>query len=256
MQDLPYRFTGAILPVLILPGDTYMKRLMIAAALLATSLPAMASNPKPLTLGEQFIVRAYAGQVEGLALSQVIKAKSLGIAVNDSTICVALAGAMAGEFVANNKAEGMKNTSEAPTPRLAMVAFNKPDSAEMAAKEFKNKEAVALVFGGQIDDLTNALNVKMLLASLAKEQYEGALFLHLTVFGKKWVEQAAKEDASIATWLAGKDNIYALGVNAKEKKGMVLKVGYPEGKQTVTGTAYTADLNNGFINLFNRRLAK
>ncbi len=233
-----------------------MKRLLVAAALLATTLPALANEPKPLTLGEQFIVRAYAGQLEGLALNNVVKAKTLGIAVNDSTICVALASAMAGEFVSHNKVDGMADKTENPERRLDVVAFNKPDSAAFAAQQFKNKDAIALVFGGQLSDEANAKEVKMLLADLAKENYKGALFLHLTVFGKKWVEMAATEDKAIGTWLAGKDNIFALAVNPKEKKGMVDQVSYKDGKQTVTGTVFTTDLNNGFLGLFTRRLLK
>lgn len=233
-----------------------MKRLLVAAALLATTLPALANEPKPLTLGEQFIVRAYAGQLEGLALNNVVKAKTLGIAVNDSTICVALAASMAGEFVSHNKADGLSDKTENPERRLDIVAFNKPDSAAFAAQQFKNKDAIALVFGGQLSDETNAKEVKMLLADLAKEDYKGALFLHLTVFGKKWVEMAAMEDKAIGTWLAGKDNIFALAVNPQEKKGMVNQVSYKDGKQTVTGAVFTTDLNNGFLSLFTRRLAK
>ncbi len=233
-----------------------MKRLLIAATLFATALPVFADEPKPLTLGEQFIVRAYAGQLEGLALNNVVKANTLGIAVNDSTICVALASAMAGEFVSHNKADGLADKNENPERRLDIVAFNKPDSAAFAAQQFKNKDAIALVFGGQLSSEENAKEVKMLLADLAKENYKGALFLHLTVFGMKWVEMAANEDKAIGTWLAGKDNIFALAVDPKEKKGMVNQVSYKDGKQTVTGAVFTTDLNNGFLSLFTRRLLK
>lgn len=231
-------------------------RILIASALIAFSLPALAESTKPLTLGEQMIVRSYAGQLEGLAISNVIKANTLGIAVNNSTICVSLAGAMAGEFVAHNKEDGIKNKSENPERRLDIVAFNQPDSAQFAAQQFKNKDAIALIFGGQVSDMDNANEVKMLLADLAKEDYKGALFLHLTVFGKKWVEQAAKDDSAIATWLATKDNIFALGVNPKDKKGMINQVSYKDGEQKITKTVFTTDLNDGFINLFNRRLLK
>lgn len=231
-------------------------RVLIASALIAFSLPALAQEPKPLTLGEQMVVRSYAGQLEGLALVNVVKANTLGIAVNNSTICVTLAGAMAGEFVAHNKADGQNSAAENPERRLDIVAFNKPDSARFAAQQFKNKDAIALVFGGQISDEVNAKEVKMLLADLAKENYKGALFLHLTVFGKKWVEQAAAEDKTISTWLAGKDNIFALGVNPKDKKGMINQVRYVDGKQNVTGAVFTTDLSPEFVDLFNRRMLK
>ncbi len=231
-------------------------RLLISSVLFAFSLPVLAQEPKPLTLGEQLIVRAYAGQLEGLALTTVIKAKTLGIAVNDSTICVALAGAMAGEFVVKSKADGLNSQVANPERRLDVVAFNKPDSAEFAAQKFKHKDAIALAFGGQVSDEVNAREVKMLLADLAKEKYKGALFLHLTVFGKKWVEMAASEDKAIGDWLAAKDNIFALSINPKEKKGMINLVRYQDGKQMVRGVVFTTDMNSGFLDLFNRRLLK
>ncbi|MHB1230018.1 MAG: hypothetical protein ACYCY3_06845 [Halothiobacillus sp.] len=43
---------------------------------------------------------------------------------------------------------------------------------------------VALVFGDQFSNETHAKEVKVLLADLAQENNKGALFLHLTVFGK------------------------------------------------------------------------
>ncbi|MHB1230019.1 MAG: hypothetical protein ACYCY3_06850 [Halothiobacillus sp.] len=65
---------------------------------------------------------------------------------------------------------------------------------------------------------------------------------------------AATEDKAVGTWLTDKDNIFALAVNPKDKTGEVNPVRYTDGKQTVTGVAFTTDLNKGFLGPFNRRL--
>jgi hypothetical protein len=54
------------------------------ALFLAGVVPAQA-NP-PLTLGEQFALRSYTGQAMGLAITDVIKVKRVGILTNQSSI--------------------------------------------------------------------------------------------------------------------------------------------------------------------------
>jgi len=244
------------------------KMTLLAAALALTSLNAFADNhgaamtpaaapaAAPLTLGEQFIVRAYAGQLEGFAINNVLKAKTLGIAVNNSTICVALAGAMAGEFVGHNKTEGLDagKKGETPVRRLDIVAYTPNLDLTTAINSLKNKDAIALVFGGQVSDADNAASVKATLAELAKAEYKGDIFLHLTVAAKKWLEEAAMGDAAIAAYLAKKNNVYALGVNVEKSMGMVTQMSYKDGKQAVVKAVFETQLNDGFLNLFKRRL--
>ncbi|MDP2831829.1 MAG: hypothetical protein Q8Q28_00730 [Pseudomonadota bacterium] len=228
------------------------------AALLAMPLPATASPaaPAPLSLGEQFIVRAYAGQLEALAVSNVIKAKTLGIAVNNSTICVALAGSLAGGFVASNKDDGLAaaKAGEKPVRRLDIVAYNQPSDATNAVASFKDKDAIALLFGGQVSEADNYASVRNTLVELAKVDYSGAIFLHLTVAAKKWVEKAATEDKAVAAYLAKKNNVYALAVNVELKKGLVNQLSFKDGKQNVAKAAFETALNDGFLDLFKRRL--
>ena len=250
------------------PEFTMFKTTLLAAALSLASLSAFA-NPSaqpatpaaapvgaPLTLGEHFIVRAYAGQMDGLAINNVLKAKTLGIAVNNSTICVALAGAMAGEFVGHNKAEGLEaaKKGETPTRRLDIVAYTPDTDPAIAVKSLKDKDAVALLFGGQVSDENNAAAVRLTLAELAKDNYQGVIFLHLTVAAKKWLEEAAASDSAIAAYLAKKENIYALGVNVEKKMGMVNQMSYKDGKQAVVKAVFETPLNDGFLDLFKRRL--
>jgi hypothetical protein len=230
---------------------------LTVAALLAMPLLAHATPdaPVPLTLGEQFIVRAYAGQLEGNALSKVIKAKSLGIAVNDSTICVSLAGSLAGAFIANNKDAGLiaAKAGEQPMRRLDIVAYSKPDDATSAVASLKDKDAIALLFGGQVSDADNYASVHNTLIELAKIDYPGALFLHLPVAAKKWLEKAATEDDAVAAYLVKKNNIYGLMVNLDKKKGLINQLSFKGAKQNVATTAFQADLNDNFVSLFKRR---
>jgi hypothetical protein len=234
---------------------------LTVAALLAVPPIAHATPaaPAPLTLGEQFIVRAYAGQLEGNALSKVIKAKTLGIAVNDSTICVSLAGSLAGAFVANNKDAGlaMVKAGEQPARRLDIVAYNKAEDAASAVARLKDKEAIALLFGGQVSDADNYASVRGTLIELAKIDYQGALFLHLTVAAKKWLEKAATEDEAVAAYLARKNNVYGLMVNLDKNKGLInqlsFQLSFQGAKQNVAKTVFQADLNDNFVSLFKRR---
>lgn len=243
-----------------------VKKILLTAALALTSAAAFAQTPAaasstapaaaPLTLGEQFIVRAYAGQLEGVVITNVLKAKTLGIAVNNSTICVSLAGAMAGEFVGHNKAESLEAGKKGQTParRLDIVAYTPTTDLASAVNVLKTKDVIALVFGGQLSDADNAASVKATLSELAKADYKGDIFLHLTVAAKKWVEEAALGDASIAAYLAKKENIYALGVNVEKKMGMVNQMSYKDGKQAVVKAVFETPLNDGFLELFKRRL--
>lgn len=227
-----------------------LKMTFLATALALASGSALATTPvgpsgAPLTLGEQFVVRAYAGNLEGVALSKVVKAKTVGVAVNNSTICVALAGALAGEFLGHHAA-GQAHP-------LSMVAFTAETDASQAAATLKNQDAIALLFGGQISDADNAASVKGLLGALAKDNYSGALFLHLTVAAKKWVDQAAAEDTAIAEYLAKKDNIFALAVDVEKKQGHVMKLTFKDGKPTAT-SVFETPLSEHFLDLFKRRL--
>ncbi len=220
---------------------------------LAQPAPADAPEAKPLTLGQQFIVRAYAGQLEGHVLTQVLKAKTLGVVVNNSTICVSLAGALAGEFVGHNKPEGLKHGEKSAAPRLDVVAYTPTTDISKASAGLLDKDAVALLFGGQISDADNAEAVKATLEVLAEANYPGIIFLHLTVAAKKWVEQAASEDESIRQYLDKKHNVYALAVDAKNHRGHVNQLTFTAGKAE-SKSVFETPLNEGFMGLFKRRL--
>lgn len=236
-----------------------LKKTALILALSVASMTAYAQpdaaeqTAKPLTLGQQFIVRAYAGQLEGHVLTEVLKAKTLGIVVNNNTICVSLAGALAGEFVGNNKADGLKNGEKSPSPRLDVVAYTPTTDMSKAAAGLLDKDAVALLFGGQASDADNANAVKETLMALAKADYSGAIFLHLTVAAKKWVDQAAAEDAAIRAYLDKKQNVYALGVDAKNHVGHVNQLTFKDGKSEGK-SVFQTPLNEGFMELFKRRL--
>lgn len=233
----------------------FRKIASVLSALVCLAVPQLASA-QALTLGEQFIVRSYAGQLEGQVINNVLKAETLGIAVNNSTICVALAGALTGEFVGHNKSVGLAaaQAGETPKRRLNVVAYASADDASKAVEGLKDMAAIALLFGGQKSDEENYASVKNTLQGLAGVNYPGALFLHLTVAAKKWVPQAAAEDAAVAAYLAKKTNVYALGVNVEKKMGVVNQQSFSTGPQPTEQVAFQTPLNDGFLNLFKRRL--
>lgn len=232
-----------------------LKKLFAASAIALSIIAPSIASSQTLTLGEQFIVRAYAGQLEGLAITEVVKAKTLGIAVNNSTICVSLAGSLAGYFVTFNKDDGLAavKAGETPKRRLDVAAYNTPADAVSAASRLKQMDAIALLFGGQMSDADNYASVRNTLQELAKADYAGAIFLHLTVAAKKWVDQAANEDPAVAAWLAKKNNVYALAVNVEQKKGIVNQLSYKDVKQPAAKVVFETVLNDGFVNLFKRR---
>lgn len=224
-----------------------MKRTLLAATLALSALPVLASEAQaPLNLGEHLALRSYTGQAIGLTLTNVLKLDSVGFAVNTSSICSTLTGAAAGEVVAHNSEPGA----------MMIGAFGKPEEAAGAFASIKDKQAIALMFGGQTPPAENAALVKALLGEMAKADYQGPVFLHLAVWAGKLAEKAAAEDAAIAKYLAGKDNIYALTVDKDSGKGLIHNVSFKDGKQASVKIVHEAPMNATWLDLFKRSLVK
>ncbi|MEW6764691.1 MAG: hypothetical protein AB1344_02730 [Pseudomonadota bacterium] len=224
-----------------------MKRTLIAAALALSTLPVMAGDmQKPLNLGEHLALRSYTGQAIGSVFTNVLKVESAGFAVNTSSICSTLTGAAAGEVVAHNRNTGA----------MMIGAFGKPEEAAAAFAQLKGKQAIGLMFGGQTPPEENAALVKALLGEMAKADYQGPVFLHLAVWAGKMAEMAAAEDAAIAKYLAGKDNVYALTVDKEKGKGLVHNVSFKDGKQASVKVVHEAAMNDSWLELFKRSQIK
>lgn len=224
-----------------------MKRTLLAATLALSALPSLAADLQtPLNLGEHLALRSYTGQAIGSVFANVLKAESVGFAVNTSSICSALTGAAAGRFVSGNAKNGV----------MAVAALSKPEDAAAGFASLKDKQAIALMFGGQTSPEENAALVKALLGEMAKADYKGPVFLHLAVWAGKMAEKAAAEDAAIAKYLASKDNIYALSVDKENGKALVHNVSFNEGKQASVKVVHEAAMNEDWLNLFKRSLLK
>lgn len=226
-----------------------MIRSLLVSAMLMTTTPVMASElaHPPLSPGEHLTLRSYTGQAIGHALTHTLKAESVGFAVNASTICSSLTGAAAGRVVADHKSK--------PHSMLVSVVA-KPEDAASAVQSLKNYKAVALMFGGQTPAEENAALVKAMLAELAKAEYAGPVFLHLAVWGGRMAEKAAAEDATIANYLAGKDNLYALTVDKDHGKALIHKVSIKDGKQDSVKLVQEVPMNEEWLTLFKRSLLK
>lgn len=224
-----------------------IKRIILSSVLTLSSFSVMAADAqKPLNIGEHLALRSYTGQAIGLTLSDVLKAESVGIAVNGSTICTALAGAAAGETTAHLKGKDV----------MMLGVMNKPEDAASAYANIKDKAVIAVLFGGQTPASENAAMVKALLGELAKANYQGPIFLHLAVWVGKMAEKAASEDAAIAKYLANKDNVYALTVDKNNGKALVHKVSFKGGKQASDKIVHEVAMNETWLDLFKRSLLK
>lgn len=237
--------------------------LLISGLTLATSTAALAMGEKPtkeitpdpyanlieqpLNLGEHFALRTYTGQAVGLALTNQLNIKSLNIVQNTSSICTSLAAAIGAEAVAHNRDNNV----------YLSIAVNEPDDVANQAARIMDKEAVALVFGGQTPAPQNYALTKATLSELAKADYEGAIFYHVAVWAPKMLEKIAAEDATIKAYLAAKQNMFAVTINPNDGLMLIHQVALnANGEQASVAVLHQEDMNDSWLNLFKRSLIK
>jgi hypothetical protein len=200
---------------------------------------------QPLNLGEHFALRTYTGQAVGLALTNQLKLKSLNIVQNTSSICTSLAAAIGAEAVAHNRDNNV----------YLSIALNEPADAAKQATRMMDKEAIALVFGGQTPAPQNYALAKATLSELAKANYEGAIFYHVAVWAPKMLEKIAAEDAAIKAYLSAKQNMFALTINPNEGMMLIHQVALQaNGEQASVKVLHQAEMNDSWLNLFKRSL--
>lgn len=201
----------------------------------------------PLNLGEQFTLRTYTGQAIGLALTNQLGIQRLAIVQNTSSICTSLAAAIGGEAVAHNRDNNV----------YLSVAVDSVVAVEANKQHFLQKDAVALVFGGQTPMEQNYAMVKATLKTLAEANYEGELFYHVAVWMPKMLEKAAAEDAQIKAYLTQKANMYAVTIDPKEAKMLIHQVALgQDGTQSSKQVVHEVEMNDSWLNLFKRSLIK
>lgn len=221
-----------------------LKHTLLGLALSTSSL-AMAAEA-PLNLGEHYTLRAYTGQTIGNGLAELLNVKTLGIAENTSSICATLSGAITAEFISENT----RNDA------VSIAAMSSPEDAAQLNASLLDKDAIALVFGGQVKPADNYALVKATLKTLAQQNYSGAIFFHLAVWAPKMMEKAAAEDTTIANYLSQKTNLYTATINPK--KGMVLihQAALQDGKQASVKILEEVKMNERWLTLFKRSMIK
>ncbi|MCS6781042.1 MAG: hypothetical protein NZ555_15225 [Geminicoccaceae bacterium] len=202
------------------------------------------ASAQPLTLGEQFALRGYTGAAMGQVLTGVVKAERVGVLTNPSSICASLVGAIGGQVVATSKA----------ADAFQVAALSKPEDAAAAVEAFNGRDAVALIFGGQVPAEENYALTKAALRALADANYRGALFLHLRVWVPKFAEKAALEDPVIGKYLAAKENIYTVTVDAANGKALVHRVSFAEPAQRSVEVLHQVAMNPTWLDLFKRSI--
>ncbi|HHQ69210.1 MAG TPA: hypothetical protein ENM98_02730 [Halothiobacillaceae bacterium] len=215
-------------------------RKIIASGALALAAALSTTQATAFTLGDHFTLRAYTGQAVGLALGEHLNVQRLGVVTNDTSICSALSGAVAGEFVAHNRKDDAVRT----------VAFGDAENVKDQIEPLLDQQAIALLFGGQYSPEKNAELLKPTLAALAEADYQGPILFHLAIWVTDVVEKVAKQDKDIEKWLAGKDNLMALTVDTKKGKALVHQVAVTKGKQRSTGIALEVPMEQHWLDLF------
>ncbi len=219
-----------------------LRALTLASALLAAT--AATGAAQPLTLGEQFALRGYTGAAMGQVLTAIIKAERVGVLTNPSSICGSLVGAIGAQVVSTSKA----------ADAFAVAALAKPEEAATAVSAIKDRDAIALIFGGQVSAEENYALTKASLRALAEVNYQGALFLHLRVWVPKFAEKAAAEDPVIGKYLASKQNIYTVTVDAPNGKALVHRVSFAEPAQRSVEVLHQVAMNPTWLDLFKRAI--
>ncbi len=219
----------------------------LRTALCALTLPLAAvasAHAQPLSLGDQYSLRAYTGQAMGSALTGVLQARTLGIATNASSICASLSAAIGSQFVAQNRGEGA----------LTTAALARPEDARAAVASFASKDAVALVFGGQTPAEENFALVRATLAELARTNHRGAVFFHVRVWAPQLAVRAAAEDPAIASYLANKPNLHTVTINPQTGRMHVHRVQVRDGQQGSVEVLHEVAMNDAWLTLFRRSI--
>ncbi len=214
---------------------------LASAVLLGGTGVALAQS---LSLGEQFALRGYTGAAMGQVLNGIVKAERVGVLTNPSSICASLVGAIGAQVVASSKAQDP----------FAVAALAKAEEAAAAVEAFRGRDAVALIFGGQVPAEDNYALTKAALRALADANYQGALFLHLRVWVPKFAEKAALEDPVIGNYLTAKQNIYTVTVDVANGKALVHRVSFAEPAQRSVEVLHQVAMNPTWLDLFKRSI--
>jgi homoserine acetyltransferase len=221
-----------------------VKSASLLALALGMALSTAPAQAQQLQLGEQFALRGYTGKAMGTALADVLRAESLGIVTNASSICASLTGAIAAQYLAR---------TEAADP-LRIAALASAADAAAAVTAMADRAAVALIFGGQTPAEENAALTLETLRALAAANYAGAVFLHVRVWAPGFAQKAAAADAAVAAYLAGKENIFAMTVDPNAGEVQLHRVSITPAEQKSVEVLTTVPMNEAWLGLLRRSI--
>lgn len=219
------------------------RRGLLAGGLLPalSLLPSWTVQAQPLSLGEQFALRARTGAALGHSLAEVLGLSHLGLLVNGTSICAALASATGAAFL-----------DRWPGGSLRVEALAAAEEAASAVHALRGQEGVGLLFGGQAGHRENLPLVRASLQALQAEDYRGTVFLHLRLWLAGQLTQLAQEDAALADWLAVHPRLVALSVDPKHDRYELLRVGLDDGRQVVRERLEQRTMDPSWARLFRR----
>ncbi|SFR55993.1 hypothetical protein [Thiomicrospira sp. ALE5] len=181
------------------------------------SMAAYADAKQPLTAGEAQTIRVMAGATIGQALQGAMNVNNLGIISNRSRVCGTLVGGIGGGYLTKKGDAGLVYESVATD-----------EDIKAAVARIMDQEAVYLAFGGEFQRDDNVAMLERTLVALADANYKGTIVFHATTWAQKQPEEVIKNNAKVATYLAG-SSVAAITLDIPNSQAAMQKV-------TVSGT--------------------
>ncbi len=248
-------------------------RRSVLGAVVALAVAPAAIGPavaQTLSLGEQFALRGYTGLATGKAMATLLKAPSIGLLSNDSSICSSLTGAIVAGYldaskpaaapvslnvpgVSINVNPGTASATDDADP-VRVAALAKPEDAAAAVARMTDRAAVGLIFGGQRSLEDNQALTTASLKALAAANYPGAVFLHVRVWAPQLAQKAAAADPEIARYLAGKNNVFTATVDPQAGEVSVRRVSVTPEAQKSEEVVAKIPMGRAWAELFRRSI--
>ena len=212
---------------------------VIAGVIGMGSMAAYAEAKQPLTAGEVQTIRVMAGATIGQALQGAMNVNNLGIISNRSRVCGTLVGGIGGGYLTKKGDAG-----------LVYESVVTDEDIKAAVARIMDQEAVYLAFGGEFQRDDNVAMLERTLVALADANYKGTIVFHATTWAQKQPEEVIKNNAKVATYLAG-SSVAAITLDLPKAQAALQKV-------NVRGNSFTleemgrVDIRQDLVDLFRR----
>jgi hypothetical protein len=212
---------------------------VVAGVIGMSSMAAYAEAKKPLTAGEVQTIRVMAGATIGQALQGAMNVNNLGIISNRSRVCGTLVGGIGGGYLTKKGDAG-----------LVYESVVTDEDIKAAVARIMDQEAVYLAFGGEFQRADNVAMLERTLVALADANYKGTIVFHATTWAQKQPADVIKNNAKVATYLAG-SSVAAITLDLPKAQAALQKV-------NVRGNSFTleemgrVDIRQDLVDLFRR----